>query len=433
MIEIASWGRLSHQKYNTAILSSFSDVFHTIKHHLPGISYGMGRSYGDQALSSNNSLWLTKDLNRFKHFDPQTGILICEAGLSLQEVQRVFAPQGWILPVTPGTQIVSIGGAIANDVHGKNHHKFGSFGDHILHIKLLRTDGSIIECSRSQNSDFFFATIGGIGLTGIIVEATIQLRSITSPWIESENIAYTNLDEFFKLSDSSEQNWEHIVSWIDCMNGSEPRGIFIRGNFLQQPYNHSLPNIKEKKFPFTPPISLVNKISLPIFNYGYFQKNSRKASREINYYETFSYPLDAVHDWNKMYGPKGFYQYQCVIPRNIGSDVIKEILRVIKKSKQGSFLAVLKTFGTHESGGLLSFPKNGVTLALDFPNHEQETLSLFHQLDQIVGEASGRIYLAKDSRMPRWLFEIGYPNFQTFLKFKDPNISSDMSRRLLGT
>ena len=432
MTKIQAWGRLSHTEHQVIPLITSSQTYKQIQHcTYPGIAHGMGRSYGDVALNGNGVLWLTTAMNHLISFDLNTGILHCEAGTTLQDIHRTLIPQGWMLPVTPGTQMITVGGAIANDVHGKNHHALGSFGDHVLYIKLLRTNGETIECSKFERADWFYATLGGIGLTGIILEAKIQLRSVQSPWIHSETIPYHNLDEFFALSDSSETDWEHTVSWIDCMNGANAKGLFARGN-LSSEQTQVEPKIKDKTFPITPPISLVNKLSLPIFNFAYFHGNSLKKQPQKVHYEPFFYPLDAMHEWNKMYGPKGFYQYQSVVPKEIGKEVTQEMLNAIKKSGEGSFLAVLKTFGDRESGGMLSFPKHGVTLALDFPNRGTKTLKLLNELDHIVQQAQGRLYLAKDARMPRSLFETGYPRFNEFQKYRDPGISSEMSRRLLG-
>ena len=431
MKKIQAWGKLSNQNHLIINLNNLNNISDEIKNNLPGLMHGLGRSYGDVALNGGGYLWMGKQLNHFISFDNDLGILCCEAGASLQDIHRTLVPQGWMLPVTPGTQVITVGGAIANDVHGKNHHVLGSFGDHVLEFTLLKTTGEIFQCSRTSHPDLFFATIGGIGLTGIILKASIQLRKVTGPWLEAETIPYYNLKEFFEFADHSEQDWEHTVSWIDCMNGQQPRGLFMRANLCE----HSLdqePIIKDKTFPISPPISLVNSLSLPLFNFSYFHKNRMSRGRKIVHYEPFFYPLDAVHEWNKMYGPKGFYQYQSVVPRNVGQDATQEMLKAIKKSGEGSFLAVLKTFGDRESGGLLSFPQPGVTLALDFPNREAKTEKLLNVLDAIVKEAKGRLYLAKDARMPRSLFEAGYPQFNEFLKYKDPNISSEMSRRLLG-
>jgi FAD/FMN-containing dehydrogenase len=432
MKPITSWGRLSHENHQIIPLGDRDEVASLISKQgdSRGITYGMGRSYGDIALNPNGSLWLTTGLSHLIQFDEISGRLKCESGVLLRDIQKLFIPRGWMLPVTPGTQMVTIGGAIANDIHGKNHHALGSFGDHVVSLKLIRTDGTEIICGPDHNPEWFFATVGGMGLTGVITEAEVQLRPIKGPWLDTETIAYSNLSEFFQLADSSEEQWEHTVSWIDCMS-NKGQGIFMRAN-----HNESLgdaPKIKpEKKMPFTPPFSLVNSLSLKPFNFAYRNLQKYKAGSGHAHYEPFFYPLDKLLEWNRMYGPKGFFQYQSVIPRNVGLDATQAMLKEIEKSGEGSFLAVLKTFGNRESIGMLSFPEPGVTLALDFPNHEASTHKLLSRLDSIVKEAKGRLYPAKDARMPRELFEAGYPKLNEFLKYRDTGISSSLSRRLIG-
>lgn len=427
---ITSWGRLGTYSHKTVTFSDISQIPNIIANATPGIAFGNGRSYGDACLNPDGFLWLTNSLNHLIQFNRSSGLLRCEAGVLLKDIQSLTIPDGWILPVTPGTQLISVGGAIANDVHGKNHHLFGSFSDHVKHIKLLRTDGELIECGPELNRDWFAATVGGIGLTGLIVEADLQLQKVPSPWLESETIPYGNLSDFFKLSDNSESSWEHTVSWIDCLSSNKTRGLFMRGNFTSDKLG-SLPYQKKTSFPFVPPFSLVNRLSLRPFNTSYYWLNKLKKRKSYVHYQPFFYPLDNLNDWNKLYGPSGFYQYQSVVPPGVGYDATKEMLKEIARSGQGSFLSVLKTFGNRQSIGMLSFPQPGVTLALDFPNNGHKTSQLLNRLDQIVSEAGGRLYLAKDARMPRSLFQSGYPRFQEFLKYRDPGISSAMSRRLL--
>lgn len=391
----------------------------------------MGRSYGDACLNPNGVLWKTTGLDRFISLDETTGRLICEAGVLLRDIHRLAIPLGWMLPVTPGTQLVTVGGAIANDVHGKNHHGFGCFGDHVLWIKLVRTDGSIMECRPDSLPDWFSATVGGLGLTGVITETEIQLRKVAGPWLNTETIPYGNLDEFFCLADESETDWEHTVSWIDCISGSGGRGLFMRGNPCDVG-SRPIPKARKLTMPFVPPMSLVNQLTLRPFNTAYFNLKKNQAAKNIEYYEAFFYPLDNLLEWNRMYGPKGFYQYQSVVPWKHGLDVTQAMLGEIARVGDGSFLAVLKTFGNRQAVGMLSFPQPGVTLALDFPNRGDRTLKLFERLDAIVREAGGRIYPAKDARMPRDLFEAGYPRINEFIKHRDPGISSAMSRRLMG-
>ena len=431
MVNVSSWGRLSSQPHRVVRLLAPEAVAGQIAASRPGIAHGMGRSYGDVCLNPDGLLWNTTGLNHFIAFDEQTGRLVCEAGVLLRDIQRMSVPRGWMLAVTPGTQLVTVGGAIANDVHGKNHHAVGSFGDHVVQLELARTDGSTLLCGPERLPAWFAATVGGMGLTGVIVRVALQLRRVAGPWLATEAVPYANIDEFFMLADASEAGWEHTVSWIDCIAGSNGRGIFLRANpsaLLEQ----AVPQARKRKMPFVPPVSLVNKLSLPAFNTAYFYRNKWKAGKSIRHYEAFNYPLDNLLDWNRMYGPRGFYQYQSVVPRAVGRDAVGAMLKAIADSGDGSFLAVLKTFGERQSCGMLSFPQPGVTLALDFPNHGARTLKLFERLDAIVREAGGRLYMAKDARMPRELFEAGYPRLAEFMQYRDTGISSAMSRRLMG-
>jgi FAD/FMN-containing dehydrogenase len=430
MRKVSSWGRLNAHVHEGVDLSHCQKVSDMLAAHCPGIAYGMGRSYGDACLNPEGVLWRTTGLDRFIRFDDVTGRLLCEAGVLLRDIQRLCVPRGWVLPVTPGTQLVTVGGAIANDVHGKNHHVMGSFGDHVQRLRLLRTDGEFIECGAQLRPEWFAATVGGLGLTGVIVEVEIQLRRVASPWLDIETIPYANLGEFFSLANDSEAQWEHTVSWIDCLS-SNHRGLFMRGNpaaMSERTYSLSRP----LTMPFTPPISLVNSLSLRPFNAAYFHLKKWQAGRSVVHYEPFFYPLDRLLGWNKMYGLKGFYQYQSVVPYTVGQEAIKAMLGEVARSGQGSFLAVLKTFGNRQSVGMMSFPQHGVTLALDFPNRGEHTLRLFERLDAIVRSAGGRIYPAKDARMPRDLFEAGYPRLSEFLQYRDLGISSGLSRRLIG-
>lgn len=433
-MKISSWGRLSNFEHNVAQLHDSYQVASQLKAHNPGIAYGMGRSYGDICLNPEGVLWKTTGLNHLINFNDETGVLICEAGVLLRDIQQLLVQHGWILPVTPGTQLITVGGAIANDVHGKNHHLLGSFGDHVKQIKLVRTDGTVIECSPDVLPEWFAATVGGMGLTGVITEVVIQLRKVSNAWIDTETIPFFQLEEFFSLSDNSEAGWEHAVSWIDCLSqkGGGLKGLFMRGNPAKLNINKPTPKSKKMTMPFIPPISLVNKLSLHPFNVFYFNLKKWQAGKEVVHYEPFFYPLDNLLEWNRMYGTKGFYQYQSVVPREVGYEAIQVMLKEISNSGEGSFLAVLKTFGNRNGLGMMSFPRPGVTLALDFPNRGYKTLKLLDRLDAIVREAKGRIYLAKDARMPRDLFEQGYPNLTKFLRFRDPGISSAMSRRLIG-
>lgn len=431
MTPVTSWGRLSHHPHDVHCLASQQTAPLVLGRHKPGIAYGMGRSYGDACLNPGGVLWPTRGLDHFIHFDERTGRLRCEGGVLLRDIQQLAIPRGWMLAVTPGTQWVSVGGAIANDVHGKNHHAAGSFGNHVLHLRLLRTDGELIDCSPAYRTDWLTATVGGLGLTGVILEAELQLKKVNSAWLDTETVPYESLEEFFQIADESAQ-WEYTVSWVDCLSTRRTRGLFMRGNPAEQGPAHP-PRARSLSMPFTPPVSLVNRLTLRPFNTAYYYANLSRPRSAKTFYAPFFYPLDHIRDWNRMYGPAGFFQYQCVIPNEYRTSAIHSMLTEIARSGEGSFLSVLKTFGEVESVGLLSFPRAGVTLALDFPNRGNNTLALFDRLDGIVREVGGRIYPAKDARMPRDLFEAGYPRHREFLPYRDPGISSSLSRRLLGS
>jgi FAD/FMN-containing dehydrogenase len=427
-MKVSSWGRLSAEAHRVAWLQQADHL--PLTEGLKGLPFGNGRSYGDVCLNPEGVLWDTRALDHFVAFDAATGVLICEAGVLLRDIQRALVPQGWMLPVTPGTQLVTVGGAIANDVHGKNHHLMGSFGDHVRALRLLRTDGQAISCGPEEQPQWFRATVGGMGLTGVITHANIQLRRIQGPWLEAENVPFQQLDAFFQLADDSEVGWEHTVSWIDCLN-TRGRGVFMRANHLAA-QGGPQPGGAGWAVPLVPPLSVVNQLTLRPFNLAYYHLQARKQKRALVHYEPFFHPLDNVKNWNRIYGLKGFYQYQSVVPRSTGREAVLAMLDTISHSGEGSFLAVLKTFGSRPSVGLMSFPMPGVTLALDFPNKGAKTVALLCSLNDIVRSAGGRIYAAKDATMPRDLFERGYPRFKEFMQYRDPGISSAMSRRLMG-
>jgi len=429
---IKSWGRLNYKEHCVIKLQNPEHIAWEIKKYKDGIVYGNGRSYGDVCLNPGGVLWHTAELNHFCDWNPVTGVLCCETGVLLKDIQRILQPYGWMLPVTPGTQLITVGGAIANDIHGKNHHIMGSFGDHVLHLWLIRSNGEQIECGPQKNPNWFAATVGGMGLTGVIVRAKLQLRRVEGVWLDTEIIPYNNLDEFFVLANESEANWEHTVSWVDCLSNdaSGIRGIFSRANPSTR-IDSYIPKKKEWELPFVPPISMVNRATLKLFNNIYYHLQSKKSGKVIQHYEEFLYPLDGLLEWNRIYGSQGFYQYQSVIPPTAAYDATRAMMREISRSGEGSFLAVLKTFGKRMPPGMLSFARHGTTLALDFPNKGARTEELFQKLDAIVLEANGAIYPAKDARMPKYLFETGYSRLNEFLQFRDRGMRSGLSRRLL--
>jgi hypothetical protein len=426
-----SWGRILHAKQDVVSLSSRFDLLQPIDFKC-FLAYGNGRSYGDSCLNNGGIALKTRHLDRFIDFDCNTGVLSCEAGVLLSEVLDLVVPHGWFLPVTPGTRFVTIGGAISNDVHGKNHHVAGTFGCYVRKFELLRSDGQRLICTGSHNTDYFTATIGGLGLTGLITYAEIQLRRIYNSWIEMETIRYQSLDEFFELCYKSDLNYEYTVSWVDSICSG--RGIFMRGNHATSP-NTMIDKCDTKtiKFPFIPPISMVNSFTSKAFDFAYYHKQLKKSTRKFCHYEPFFYPLDNILEWNRMYGTKGFYQYQCVLPTQYGQEAIAEILHQIAKSGICSFLSILKICGNISSPGMLSFPLPGVSFAVDFPNQGDHLHKLFCSLDRIVAIAEGRLYPAKDSRMPSSLFCDSYPRLQEFTNYIDPYFSSSFWRRMMKT
>jgi FAD/FMN-containing dehydrogenase len=429
---VQSWGRLPALPCEIVELGDRNQALPplTLGSQLP---HGNSRSYGDVCLNDGGRLLDTRHLDRFIAFDPECGVMRCEAGVLLADIQAVALTKGWMLAVTPGTQFVTVGGAIANDVHGKNHHRAGTFGVHLRAFELLRSDGERRTCSRKENQEWFEATLGGMGLTGLITWAELQLRRVQTAYLECENIRFGNLAEFFDIASQSDVSHEYTVAWIDCTaRGSAlGRGVFKRANHTAQLPDAapSVARTRPLRLCVTPPFSLVNKASIRAFNAMYY-RTCRSGHSSIEHYEPFFYPLDAVRGWNRMYGPRGFYQYQFVVPGEAGENVMAEILTAISASQLGSFLAVLKVFGTQPSVGLMSFPMPGVTLALDFPNQGDAVTKLFARLDQIVGEASGRIYAAKDARTPRAMWLRGYPNWERFKQFVDPTFSSTFYRRM---
>jgi FAD/FMN-containing dehydrogenase len=301
-------------------------------------------------------------------------------------------------------------------------------------LELLRSDGQRLTCSGAENPDWFCATIGGLGLTGVIVAAEIQLQRVKGPWIDVEAIRYPSYKEFFRLSEESDQTHDYTVAWIDCLarGKSLGRGILQRACHSQRLQGEVRARSSRLSILFKPPVSLVNRLSLRIFNSLHYHRQRSPRVRAIRHYQSFFFPLDSIGHWNRLYGPRGFHQYQCVIPSGCAQQALAELLGNVASSGMGSFLAVLKRCGTATSPGMLSFPQPGITLALDFPNQSERVARLFERLDEIVAGAGGRLYPAKDGRMPASLFRAGYPRWKEFSAFIDPRCSSDFWRRVAG-
>ena len=402
------------------------------------LAYGSGRSYGDVALNPGGQLIDCRGLDRFIDFDRQTGILSVEAGVRLADILTcVCRPEAdggaWFLPVSPGTRFATVGGAIANDVHGKNHHREGTFGCHVLSFELARTDGSARSCSPESQSGLFAATIGGLGLTGLILSARLQLRRVAGAAVEVEDIRLSCLADFFAVAAESEAGWDYTAAWIDCLASGATlgRGIFTRARHQASVGAMPPALIPRVTIPFSAPVSPLNRLTLRAFNAAYFHRLGRSGRRRrVGSYEPVLYPLDKIGAWNRLYGPAGFFQFQCVVPSAAAADATATLLAGIAASGQGSMLAVLKNFGGRPSPGLLSFPMPGATLALDFPDRGAATRQLLAQLEGIVVSAGGRIYPAKDSLMSADTFRRGYPRLGEFLPHIDPGMSSGFARRV---
>ncbi len=398
--------------------------------HQTFLPFGLGRSYGDSCLAQSGQVMQLSNMDRFISADWSQGILRAEAGVTLAQILSVAIPNGWFLPVTPGTRFVTLAGAIANDVHGKNHHRAGTFGRFIRSLELWRSDGSVSQLSATQQPELFSATIGGLGLTGIISRAEIQLQRITGADLQVRTERFMHLHDFFTLSAIAEREHEFCVAWIDCTakDNELGRGVMYSADFLPQSSLKMAP-AGQMQLPFTPPVSLVNSLSLKIFNELYWKKTPAIPQSAVQSYQQFFYPLDGILHWNRLYGRKGFQQYQAVIPQHCATDAIRDMLVLIAGSGAGSALAVLKRCGDIVSPGVLSFPMAGTTLALDFPQQDATDI-LFHQLDAVVRAAGGRLYPAKDAHMSADDFQQGYPHWHIIEKWRDPALMSRFWQRV---
>ena len=427
-----SWGRLFRSPQVRQVFYSSVQSIVDVPNTTGYLPYGNGRSYGDCCLNPGGVALETRQMDRFIQFDANSGRVRCEAGMLLSDIISGLLPKGWFPIVTPGTQYVTVGGALANDVHGKNHHRVGSFGRTVTAFELLRSDGQRLTCTPDENADFYAATLGGLGLTGLITWIEFLLRPIVSNVIESESIRFSHIRDFFRLTAESDQAFEYTVAWVDCTQAGSRlgRGIFIRGNHSNDDNKNINSGRLRVAVPFPLPISLVNRVSLRLFNEAYYHLHGARVKRQALPLIQFFYPLDKITHWNRLYGPRGFYQYQCVVPEHASEDAIVDILRVIGASGCGSMLAVLKKFGALPSPGMLSFPMPGITFALDFPNKRKGLSTLLRNLDAIVTSAGGRLYPAKDARMPGEMFRAGYPQWERFQQFIDPQFSSAFWRRV---
>jgi len=403
---------------------------------------GLGRSYGDAAVNAASGVIDGSRLRRMLAFDPRTGVLRCEAAVSLAEILAVFLPRGFFFPVTPGTKFITVGGAIAADVHGKNHHRTGSMAASVLDFRLLTASGGLLDCSREENADIFWATLGGMGLTGVIVEASLRLRRVPSAHMRVDVERMRDLDEVLERCSGSDAQYDYGVAWIDCLarGRSLGRSVLLRANHAEPdelpPAQRAAPHRAVSRWrpsvPFTLPNATLNPLSVRVFNFGFYHR--QRPGSHVARSDTYFYPLDVVHHWNRIYGRRGMLQYQLALPFESSRQGLADVLVELSSAGLVPFLAVLKSLGA-ASGGLLSFPRPGFTLALDLPHTGPDLIAALGRLDRIVARHGGRVYLAKDARLAPEIFREMYPDLARFQEVKakvdpDGRFSSSQARRL---
>lgn len=441
-IELSGWGRYPRARASVVCPECVEEAKPPAKGSTI-IARGQGRSYGDAAQTSEGVVMLTRRLSRVIAFDDETGVLTAEAGMTLEEVLEKFVPQGWFPSVTPGTKYVSLGGCVAADVHGKNHHRDGTFGDHVRELQIVLANGQKLRCSPEENAEVFWSTIGGMGLTGIITEVSLQLRPVETAYVMVRHHAAHNLSALLEMFEGAAFDDDYTVAWIDCLaKGAKlGRGVLMRGHHAlreELPENTTEPlRLKQRaqfNLSFDLPSWTLNTFTAAAFNELYFRRQSARERAFLSDYESFFYPLDRVGNWNRLYGRRGFVQYQCVIPTARARVGMKLLLEEIAHSKYPCFLAVLKRFGA-EGPGLLSFPAEGYTLTLDMAVGDARFFKFLDQLDEIVLKHEGRVYLAKDARLKAETFRAMYPRLDEWQRIKrsiDPDnlFRSDLSQRL---
>jgi FAD/FMN-containing dehydrogenase len=431
--QFESWGRYPKHASEVRPLFWREDFPLSIASGTKMLAVGMGRSYGDVCLLQHGTLLQTPNLDRLISFDSQTGRLRCEAGVTLAEILDFAVPRGWFLPVSPGTKYVTVGGAIANDIHGKNHHVAGTFGLHTPCFELVRSDGTPVLCSPTENPEWYAATIGGMGLTGLISWAEVQLRPIVSRRIRLQSTKFLGLEEFVALSQASSHT-EYSVAWMDCVSRGRnfARGIFMQGEHDENP--GPLTPLARPKFvlPVDLPPLVLSRVSVGAFNTLYYHKQMSKQRSGLIDYEPFFYPLDSILQWNRLYGSQGLLQFQCVLPWASDTAGMTQLLKVITASGLASFLAVIKVFGNAVSPGIMSFPMPGITLALDFPIRRELSFDLLDRVAGITAEFGGRMYPAKDACMSPTHFQQFYPQWEQWAAYIDPAFSSSFWKRVTG-
>jgi FAD/FMN-containing dehydrogenase len=414
---LANWGNYPVISCDETTFTQVDQVEDMISSHSSIIARGNGRCYGDASLATNSVSTLKFD--KVLQFDTSTGVFECQSGITLDQILEIAVPEGWFLPVTPGTKFITVGGAVASDVHGKNHHAEGSFSNHIIDMDVITGKKETLTCSKEVLPDLFWATCGGMGLTGIITRVKFGLKKIETAYIKQKQIKARNLDELIRLFEEYNQ-YTYSMAWIDCLQKGDSfgRGILIVGehatreelNAQQAAAPLSLPAKRPLSVPFNFPSFALNTLTVKAFNWLYYAKNTKREINNVIPYEPFFYPLDAILHWNRGYGKAGFVQYQFVLPLDKKEGLV-EILKRISNAGLGSFLAVLKVFGHQDD--LISFPRQGYTLALDFPVRKG-LFAFLDELDKVVLQYGGRLYLSKDARMKKDVFWQSYPNAQRF-------------------
>lgn len=389
------------------------------------LPYGSGLSYGDVCQNDGGVLVQTGCMRRFLQWDPKTGVLRCESGVRLVDILNFTIPQGWILPVIPGTSQVTVGGAIANDVHGKNQATCGTFARTVLQLELLRSSGERLQLSSQQVQPLFFATLGGLGMTGLITWADLQLRRVPSPWLQTSHERYDTASDLFQALQQSIGKHEYAVAWIDCLNEAHfGRGILSVANHAESA-NSSVPRVSSVTLPVSPPCNVLSPMLMRLFNAQKYWRGGH--SQQLEPYHSYYFPLDAITNWNVLYGPKGFLQYQCVIPANAA----ERFMQLLRQAPVRPYLTVLKVYAEAPSPALLSFPQPGLCFACDFP-YSAAAKQLFSSLDEFVVDCGGRVYLAKDACVSATIAKRMYPTWEALAAHRDPQFSSNLWRRLFA-
>ena len=413
-MKLHGWGRYPVVEAKVPTFETADQASRLLARPGPWIAHGLGKSYGDSAL--NQQVLMTRRFNKLLDFDPEKGVVTCESGITLAELIHVFLPRGWLLQVVPGTKLITVGGAIASDVHGKNHHLVGCFSGSVINLTLMFPDGTIRSCGPCENQDLFHATCGGMGLTGLILHATLQLQRVHSAFVREGVLRCRNLIEACEQFEAHRHS-TYSVAWLDCLAKGENlgRSVLMIGDHAQDGrLAPALP--RPVSIPVEWPGFVLNRYSISLFNHLYFNLHSSRLDRQLKPIDSFFFPLDRITDWHRIYGRQGFIQYQFVLPENASAEGFSAILKTVAQSGIGSFLAVLKRLGP-ENENFLSFPMEGFTLALDFKRRPQ-VFPLLDELDRMVVDHGGRLYLAKDARMQASIFSRGYPELKTFREIR---------------